>query len=403
MPRAAWTTREDIIAYLRKLWDRGDILSSFVTGKTIFPFSMPVKGPASSELSDKFDEARKWAASLTDGAHSGRYRVETRSVNHRVLGRNNLPSKIWVDSVDDAVSLLRVRREAAAFASMLERAENVCPPMIAYLERYPMQALTYADDWARLIDAVMWVMRSPRPRVYLRQMDISGVDTKFLESRKGVLSKLLDLALPPDAIDNNFSCAAGFLPRYGFLSPPALIRLRLPLGCAAFPSCVSDVSIPADEFALLDLGRSCVSLTKILVTENMVNFLSIPRMADSILIWGAGYSFEEMSRANWMKPLEIFYWGDIDTHGFAILSQFRGYFPQTRSFLMDPETLARHKDMWVEEPRPATHDLKNLTEPESILFDDLRRNTFGERVRLEQERISYAWVEQALSQALRTS
>jgi hypothetical protein len=362
---------------------------------------MPVKGPTSAELSDKFDEARKWAASLMAGAQDGRYRVETRSVNHRVLGRNDLPSKIWVDGTDAAVSLLRVQRETAAFTSMLETAENSCPPLIAYLERHPIQALSYADDWTRLVEVVMWVMRRPRPRVYLRQMDIRGVDTKFVESRRGVLGKLLDLVLPQGAIDDNFSGAAGFSSRYGFLNPPALIRFRLPLGCAAFPAYVSDVSIPSGEFAGLNLGRSGqASPIKILVTENMTNFLSIPRTSDTILIWGAGYSFEEISRADWMKPLEIFYWGDIDTHGFAILSQFRGYFPQTSSFLMDHETLDRHKDMWVEEPRPATHDLKNLTEQEYILYDALRRNTLGERVRLEQERISYAWVERALAKAM---
>jgi hypothetical protein len=398
MQRAAWTTREDIISRLRKLWDRGDILSSFVTGKTIFPLSMPLKGPTSSELSDKFDEARKWAAALTDGAKDGRYRIEMRSVNHRLLGRNDLPSRIWIDGMDDAVSLLRVRREAAAFASMLETAENECPSLIAYLERYPVQALSHADEWCRMVDVAMWVMRHPRPRVYTRQMDLSGVDTKFVERNKEVLGKLLDLALPPHAIDDRFSGSAKFSPRYGFLTPPNLVRFRLPLGCAAFPSCVSDVSIPFDEFAGIDMG--CPKLTKALVVENLINFLSIPRTDDAIFIWGAGYSFEEMSRAQWMKCLEIYYWGDIDTHGFAILSQFRGYFPQARSFLMDRETLMRHKDMWVDEPRPVAHDLKNLTEQESGVYDALRRNTLGMRVRLEQERLSYAWVERALCEVL---
>ena len=398
MPRAAWTTREDVISFLRKLWDRGDILSSFVTGRAIFPISMPVKGPAASELSDRFDEARKWVAALTEGAKGNRYRVETRSVNHRLLGRNDLPSRIWVDGMDDAVSLLGVRRDTAAFASMLETAENECPSLIAYLERCPMEDLSHATDWERMAGVVLWVMRHPRPRVYLRQIGVRGVDTKFVERRKGVLGKLLDLALPPDAIDGRFSGPDGFQPRYGFLRQPALIRFRTPVACRAFPPCVTDVSIPSDEFASLDMAR-CAAV-KALVIENRVNFLSAPRTEGAILIWGAGYSFEEMSRARWMMPLEIHYWGDIDTHGFAILSQFRGYFPQARSFLMDRETLIRHRDMWVKEPRPTSHDLKNLTEQESALYDALRRNELGERVRLEQERIPFDWAERALCEVL---
>ncbi|MDR1915226.1 MAG: DUF3322 domain-containing protein [Synergistaceae bacterium] len=394
MPRAAWTTREDIVSHLRKLWDRGDILSSYVTGRDIFPLSIPVKGPSSREFSERFDEARRWVASLMEGAKSGRYSVELFSVNHRVLGRNDLPAKVWIEDRIDALSLLRVGGESAAFRGMIEVAENECPPLLAYLERYPIQALSYAEDWERIIDTVVWVMRHPKPGVYLRQIDARGVDTKFIERRRGVFARLLDMVLPQDAVDHGFSGSDEFARRYGFLKPPTLIRFRPPIGCEAFPDCVSDLSLPADEFARLDLGFS--DAIKVLVTENLINFLSIPRTDDSILIWGAGYSFDEMASAHWMKPLEIFYWGDIDTHGFAILSQFRGYFPQARSFLMDYDTLIRHKELWVEEPKPAAHELKNLTDDEAAVYDTLRHNKFGERVRLEQERLSYSWVERAL-------
>ncbi len=36
---------------------------------------------------------------------------------------------------------------------------------------------------------------------------------------------------------------------------------------------------------------------------------------------------EPLAEASWLKERDLFYWGDIDTHGFAILDQLRGHFP----------------------------------------------------------------------------
>lgn len=40
----------------------------------------------------------------------------------------------------------------------------------------------------------------------------------------------------------------------------------------------------------------------------------------------------------------VHYWGDLDTHGSAILDRLRAWLPQTRSFLMDRETLLDHRE-----------------------------------------------------------
>jgi hypothetical protein len=90
------------------------------------------------------------------------------------------------------------------------------------------------------------------------------------------------------------------------------------------------------------------------------------------------------------------YWGDIDTHGFAILSRLRGRFPHVRSMLMDRETLLTHKDQWVREPSPVTGLLSGLTADEAALYADLAGDVYGDRVRLEQERVAFGAVERAL-------
>jgi hypothetical protein len=90
--------------------------------------------------------------------------------------------------------------------------------------------------------------------------------------------------------------------------------------------------------------------------------------------------------------MNIFYWGDIDTHGFAALDRLRAGFPAVRSFLMDRQTLFAHRSLWVQENSPYNGPLTHLTDDERALFDDLRSDRLGEGVRLEQERISFSLV-----------
>jgi hypothetical protein len=98
----------------------------------------------------------------------------------------------------------------------------------------------------------------------------------------------------------------------------------------------------------------------------------------------------------WLADLDVVYWGDIDTHGFAILNRLRQYLPYARSMLMDRDTLLGHRDHWATEPSPTSVALDRLAPAESALYADLTSNTFGRSVRLEQERVSFSAVEKAV-------
>jgi hypothetical protein len=116
-----------------------------------------------------------------------------------------------------------------------------------------------------------------------------------------------------------------------------------------------------------------------------------------MVIFGAGYGFDLLAGARWLHGCSICYWGDIDTHGFAILDQLRGHFPTTASFLMDRDILLAHRLHWGTEEQPERRDLVRLTSEEAALYDDLRCNRLGNRVRLEQERIGFDRVRLALA------
>jgi hypothetical protein len=133
------------------------------------------------------------------------------------------------------------------------------------------------------------------------------------------------------------------------------------------------------------------------MTENEINFLSFPPAPGSMVIFAAGYGFESIAIAEWLRRCDVRYWGDIDTHGFAILDQLRSLLPDVRSFLMDRQTLLVHRVHWGAEPEPERKDLHRLTTDERLLFDDLRDNRLGKCVRLEQERIKYGWLLESLN------
>jgi hypothetical protein len=112
-----------------------------------------------------------------------------------------------------------------------------------------------------------------------------------------------------------------------------------------------------------------------------------------MVIFGAGYGFELIAETAWLHNCTMQYWGDIDTHGFAILDQLRTLFPAAKSFLMDRDTLLAHKLHWGAEPQPNRGELSRLTPEEQLLYDDLRFDRLAVQLRLEQERIGFEWVE----------
>ncbi|MDX6302301.1 MAG: hypothetical protein QOF53_3515 [Nocardioidaceae bacterium] len=87
------------------------------------------------------------------------------------------------------------------------------------------------------------------------------------------------------------------------------------------------------------------------------HLLSVDVPRDGIVIWGKGFDIDRVGSLPWLVDVDLTYWGDIDTHGFAILDRLRAWLPQTQSTLMDRVT-----------------------------------DALGQRVRLEQERIDWGWV-----------
>jgi hypothetical protein len=393
---ATWTTTADLRAQVLRRWDKGELLAELVAPAGLFPLRLALRSPASGELSERFDEVRVWAAELQQVTGAG-CRLVMREVRHRVIGQNSLPGEAWVDTLADALRLIGKARDARAFHAVLD-ATRAQPALLPWLHRQPLRALALAEVWPRLLEVVAWLQTHPRPGVYLRQVDLPGIHSKFIEAQRGVLCELLDLALPPQAIDDTASRAAQFAQRYGFRDKPLRVRLRFldPAHRAWVPGTDADYTVSQEAFS-----RLAPDVRRVFITENEINFLAFPPAADSLVVFGAGYGFDALAQAAWLQQREVHYWGDIDTHGFAILDQLRAQVPHARSLLMDRDTLLAHQAQWTPEPQPTQRDLPRLNEAERRLFDDLRWCRLRDApLRLEQERIGFGHVERAVAAAL---
>ena len=393
----SWTTPAELRAQVQKLWDKGELLRPGVPGEAMAPRRLRLVGPTSTELMDRFDEVRTWMADLRQVKPANgalHYRIVHREFRHRVLGSNAVPDEVWLDTLEDALALLGKQKDAKRFASLVHLTREQQPALLSWLEKRPLNALALLEVWPRLLAVVAWLQAHPRPAIYLRQVDIVGVDSKFIEAHRGVLAELLDLVLPPDAIESSATGVGQFCRRYGFQDKPLRIRFRLLDASLALPpgGVAQDFSVTQAAFEQLDMPVS-----RVFITENEVNFLAFPPQAGSLVIFGAGYGFEVLAGARWLHSREIYYWGDLDTHGFAILDQLRVLFPQAQSLLMDRATLLAHVAHWGEELQPVLRDLPRLTDEERALYDELRDNRLQAGLRLEQERIGFGWLQQALA------
>lgn len=390
-----WTTPADLRTQAQRLWDRGDLLRATVGDAISWPLRLSLKVPSASDLSEHFEAVRDWVRAV---AVTPQIRIEWREWNHRVQGMQRLPAAVWLDTLQDALAFIDKTHQAKRFEAIWQQTAGAQPLLLAWLSRRPIQALDLADRWERMLAVVAWLQAHPRPAVYLRQVDVPGVDSKFIEAHRGVLAELLDLALPPEFIETDTSGVTQFTRRFGFLDKPVRIRFRLlDQTLLKLPGCDGHPDITLDEASFAAL---VLPVERVFITENETNFLAFPMVAGAIVVFGAGYGWDALARAVWLHRCSLHYWGDIDTHGFVILDQFRGHFPTATSLLMDQETLLAHRAHWGKEPKPVRHDLHRLTAAEAEVYDDLRFDRLQPQLRMEQERVGFGWLRERLCESL---
>ncbi|TBV05831.1 DUF3322 domain-containing protein [Stutzerimonas kirkiae] len=205
---SSWTTP----AQLREQ-DSGALLRARLGEEPDFPLALKLKKPGSADLAARFEAVRQWIRQLQDG--EGPYRLAWKEINHRQLGRSQIPDGASIDNLDTALGWLGKRREAERFASLADASLSRFPELHPWRLRHPLRALEQAGHWHKVLLVLAWFQTHPRSGLYLRQLDIGSVDTKFIEQRRGLLGELLDRVLPGADLDTEARGVRVFDRRYG--------------------------------------------------------------------------------------------------------------------------------------------------------------------------------------------
>jgi hypothetical protein len=382
MATLVWTRPADIREAVRKKW--ATLLAAYAAGQECPPLNFPLRGPGPAEIGERLGEVQKWAGEWEQAAR-GPLRVEYKKVGGRHIGANLIPGRACVDGYDQAWALLGAAGEVRRLTELKEQTKAACPRLVPWLTSHPVRALALARDWSQLLATVAWIDERQTPGMYLRQVDVPGVDTKFIERHRAVLTDLLDQQLDVSRIDQE---TRDFEGRFRFRRKPAYVRFRCGL---LRDGGFTELTVRADELTAPPPG-----ITRAYIVENEVTYLAFPLPADAMVIFGGGYAVDALESLAWLAALDVIYWGDIDTHGFAILNRLRHHVSQARSILMDRATLLAHHEQWVREPTPTAAALTMLDPAEQALYRDLVASELGPAIRLEQERISFAAIDQAL-------
>jgi len=394
-----WATPAAVKAAVATKWDSGALLRELHTepgARTAFPLKVRLPGPTREELPTLFAQASAWVQNLKDAAAREGWELVSKPMRAGGLGTQQVPASAIVPTPEVGLALLGRAHaaDAARFAVALQRATALDGAAAQLALSRPHDVLDAGEDWPLLLALADWIRRHPRPGIFIRQIPVAGVHTKVLERHTGLLTRLLNVLLPVEAVDADMRT---FTARFGFAAEPRRVRLR---GAAAV------LGVPATGFtdtewevaSLAALDPHAHGIAELLVLENKTSFLTVTAQRGRLIVWGAGYGADELLAAlPWRDQVAIRYWGDIDTHGLAILARVRAVAPQTTSVLMDTATLLAHRPYWGSEKTPHTGELRTLTDAEADLLTALRTAEYGDRVRLEQEFIRFDLVEAALA------
>lgn len=353
--------------------------------------SIPLHPPTESEVLRDPSGARSWAKSWRE--HPEHERVSWTSRSWPSVGSQSVPERVELEGADAIASFSCCTR---AWKTLRDRSIELAD---RYGGRWPdvstaddekllLSALRKAAaayealsgaDWLTLLLVTDWLLEHPGVRCYARELPIRGIDTKWFEQHRKAVS-LLHAALTGE------SCASILL------KPPKQVYARF-LDDRLSASGLSSLSATPDE---LDRYQGCPKAA--IICENLVSVMTLPPLEGVIAVHGGGYAVSDLASIGWLARIPVLYWGDLDSHGFAILNQWRHHHEDTRSLMMDGRTLALHRDLCVPEPTSSKTALDRLTNDEQAA---LRELFAGEApLRLEQERIEWSYAVEQFETAL---
>ena len=364
-----------------RFYEKGDILKAFVLGQDIFPIIVPLRKIKESDIQKNYSYILQSIRKL----EKTNFPLALKEFSFKALGVQKLPIRVEFGDINIYLETIGKKEEFERFKTIFRKITQVYPCLSSLFAIKPFLILEYEDIWDRLLAVVGFILDNPKPDVYIRELCIDGVDTKFIEKNAKIIDILISNINNTQPLNSLANYA--FEQRYCLLFPEPQIRFRI-LDKRLYINGLSDISLPKSQFERLE-----IDCKKVFIVENMITTLSFPAQNDSIVIFGKGYGVSALKEVSWLANKQIFYWGDIDLDGYAILSSLRSSYPQAKSFLMDMPTFNQFYTKRVSYPkREKVRILPNLNEEEYEVYNLLCAMGEASEFRIEQERIPFGYL-----------
>lgn len=246
-------------------------------------------------------------------------------------------------------------------------------PRTTQRARLLRRVATYTDiDFALLLKVADWFTSNDAHGYTPRQVPIPGVHAKWLNTHQ------------PDILALTGRDTLGLLPRH-----PARIHFTY-----LDPTYLASGARTHDSATVGDSFTPAYRPQIVLISENKDTAIHFPPLVNAIAVEGAGYGGGTAAAFDWLTQApRLYYWGDIDAHGYEILNGFREAGVPVRSILMDLATFEEFEpygtttDVTGKPLDTTAKPLPLLTDPERAAYLHITDPHWSGHRRIEQERI----------------
>nr|WP_275940851.1 DUF3322 and DUF2220 domain-containing protein [Nocardioides zeae] len=335
--------------------------------------SVPLKPPSERAALADQGLTEAWVRSWRSLVLPAGARVDWETRSWRRIGRQDVPVRLRLDDAGAVAAFgggvpRQEWRLLVARVARLRDALGASPELDAVIRRHRAGLVGWDDmRFAQVVAVSSWLASTSVRGLRPRQIPVRGVDTKWFAAHRAVVTDL--------------HAAATGSRDLGLVEADRLMRLRI-LDPALAIGGLRDLAVPAVQLTAASMRPRLV-----FVIENLETVLALPDWPGAVAVHGSGYAVDAVAGLPWVTESRVVYWGDLDSHGFAILHRLRTHVPHAVTALMDEDTLLAHRDLWVAEPTPTRAELPTLTALERRALTRLRAE--GD-VRLEQERIPWS-------------
>lgn len=389
------TYPRDLRQMLQKKALTGELYRNLFTAKDFFydfPIHSPVRSMAKTVLPSEHDQFFLWMKSWNQVAEAFPGAVQKRGRRVGSLGSIPLPSRIKL-SAEQSVRFGDLQSQA----HILEKCLTLTQTNADFLYDWVLSQATYftrqdaAQKLPAWIAAGQWIQEKNQQHVVsIRELQIPGVDTKFIENNMEKFRSLYAFVT-----QKTLATKQEVLEAMGVESYPedsAFVKIRMP------DPALRITGLPLISLPYTDMDKLILRPKYVFLIENKATFYHFPDVKDSLIIFGSGYAC-----SGWLKeslPLlakaQVYYWSDLDNDGFRMLSRLRTQYPSLKSFFMDSFAVELGRKYAVKDMGTQEKDLPNLTVDERQAFDFLYEN----RLRIEQERLPWREIRNHLREKL---